>query len=47
MKKSEINRMRNGFYDDVLTSDDIQGFIYRENFRVYAFRKVFDKLFEL
>ena len=47
MKKPEIIRMRNGYYDDVLTSDDIQGFIYRENFRVYDFRKVIDKLFEL
>ena len=47
MKKPEIIRMRNGYYDDVLTSDDIQGFIYRENFRVYAFKKVIDNLFEL
>ena len=61
VKKSEINRMRNGYIVDVLTSADIQeivktggkiieiyeGGIYRENFKVSPFKKVFDKLFEL
>ena len=60
-KKIEINRMRNGYIIDTLTSVDIQeivkigcrvseiyeGVIYRENFEVSLFRKVFDKLFAL
>ena len=60
-KKTEINRMRNGYIVDYLTSVDIQeivkiggkvieiyeGVIYRENFKVYPFRKVIDKLFAL
>ena len=57
-KKIEINRMRNGYIIDYLTSVDIQesvkiggkvreGVIYRENFKVSPFRKVIDKLFAL
>ena len=60
-KESEINRMRNGYIIDTLTSVDIreiikiggkvienyEGVIYRENFRVSPFRKIFDKLFGL
>ena len=59
--KIEINRMRNGYIIDTLTSVDIQeivkiggkvieiyeGVIYRKNFKVSPFKKVFDKLFAL
>ena len=58
-KKIEINRIRNGYIIDHLTSVDIQetveiggkvieiyeGVIYREIFKVSAFRKRIDKLF--
>ena len=60
-KKMEINRMRNGYIIDTLTSVDIQenvkisgvvvgiheGLIYRENLKVYPFKEVTDKLFEV
>ena len=61
VKKIEVNRMRNGYIIDTLTSVDIQeivkiggrvvqiyeGVIYRENFKISAFRKVIEKLFAL
>ena len=61
VKKVEVNRMRNEYIIDTLTSIDIcgivktrsrvieiyEGVIYRENFRIYPFRKVIEKLFAL
>ena len=57
-KKIEINRMRNGYIIQVLTSVDIleiggkvieiyEGVIYRENYKISPFRKVIDILFEV
>ena len=56
-----MNRLRNGYNFDTLTSVDIceivkigrkviqiyEGVIYRENFKISAFRKVIEKLFTL
>ena len=58
MNKIEINRMRNGYIIDTLTSVDIEkiggkvieiykGAIYRVKFEVNPFRNVTDKLFAL
>ena len=61
VNKIEVNRMRNGYMTDTLTSVDIQeivkiggkvvelyeGVIYRENFKISPFIKVFEKLFAL
>ena len=61
VKNFEVNRMRNGYIIDTLTSVDIceivkiggkvikiyEGVIYRENFKIYPFRKVIEKLFAL
>ena len=60
-KKNEINRMRNGYITQVLTSVDIQeivkiggrvieiyeGVIFKKNFKINPFEKVFTKLFAL
>ena len=59
VKKIEVNRMRNGYIIDTLTSVDFQEFvkiggkvieiyeggIYRENFKISAFRKIIEKFF--
>ena len=59
VKKLEVNRMRNEYIIDKLTSVDIceivkiggkvieiyEGVIYRENFKISAFRKVIEKVF--
>ena len=61
VNKIEINRMRNGYIIQVLTSVDIQeivkiggkviqiyeGFIYRENLKVFPFEKIIDEFFAL
>ena len=60
-KNIEVDRMRNGYITQVLTSVDIQeivkiggkviqiyeGVVYRENFEVSPFEKIFDEIFAL
>ena len=61
VNKIEVNRMRNGYITQILTSVDIQeivriggkvieiyeGIIYKKNFKVSHFRRVFEKLSKL